>query len=88
MPTVIGVPELDVDGACRGVLAHVCQCLLAMRSNLTAQFDPSSGAFVITEPIALVGPWKVEVGVRRETVPDDVRIPFTFDASLPGARAP
>jgi hypothetical protein len=75
------------------VLAAACLRTFAnaswtMRSNLTAQFDPSSGAFVITEPIALVGPWKVEVGVRRETVPDDVRIPFTFDASLPGARAP
>jgi hypothetical protein len=40
-------------------------------------------AIVITEPISLAGPWKVEVGVRREGVPDDVRIPFTFDASLP-----
>jgi hypothetical protein len=53
--------------------------------NLTAQLDPASGAFVLTDPIALTGPWRVEVGVRRDMVPDDVRVPFTFSASDPRA---
>lgn len=45
--------------------------------------DSASRNFVVSEPIALAGPWRVEVGVRRDTVPDDVRVPFTIDASLP-----
>jgi hypothetical protein len=49
--------------------------------NLSAAFDPESGAYAVSEPIALVGQWKVEVGVRRDGVPDDVRVPFTFSAS-------
>jgi hypothetical protein len=38
---------------------------------------------VVSEPIALAGPWWVEVGVRRDAVHDDVRVPFTFTASPP-----
>jgi methionine-rich copper-binding protein CopC len=49
--------------------------------NLTAQLDAASGDFVLSEPIALAGPWRVEVGVRRDSVPDDVRVPFTFNAT-------
>jgi hypothetical protein len=47
--------------------------------------SPEGGAFVLSEPIALTGPWRVEVGVRRDMVPDDVRVPFTFSASDPRA---
>jgi methionine-rich copper-binding protein CopC len=56
--------------------------------NLTAQLDPISGAFTVGEPIALVGQWRVEVGVRRSSVPDDVRVPFTFTASQTEAIGP
>jgi hypothetical protein len=51
--------------------------------NLTAHLDAANGTFVVSEPIALAGPWWVEVGVRRDAVPDDVRVPFTFTASTP-----
>jgi copper resistance protein C len=49
--------------------------------NLVATWDAGSGTYTVAEPVALAGPWQVEVGVRRDSVPDDVRVPFSFTAS-------
>jgi hypothetical protein len=44
---------------------------------------PDVGAYVVSNPITLAGPWQAIVAVRRTGVPDDVRVGFSFLASQP-----